>query len=186
MSLNIMIYSKSIDDSIKKRWLEELVKRGIECEIHPEFTFENQTGFLPFKCEILRKDIPLNNRILLSGFELDVIEYIQKEEIKKQSIFKRIFSKNKEYREEKNNNLMNSMKKELLFSISSQDSLEFILGMYSAAILTYLTGGILYDPQEDKYFDKENALDMADNAVNEYICSLKEIEWITHNFSEWQ
>jgi hypothetical protein len=179
MSYDINVYVKDINDSIINDWIEKLKDLNTISTIHPEFSFNDQSGFLPF--QVLLKDCPnelINEQELLTGFELYVSDFILEEP--KPSFWSRLLGK-------KNNetNILKEFSKELVFSISSQNSLEYRMAWYSAAIITKLTNGILYDPQVDKYYQPVTIIGYAKAIVKEYEDTLGTDDWIFHRFEGW-
>lgn len=71
------------------------------------------------------------------------------------------------------------------YVISSQDSMEFSLGMLSAAILSELLDGIVYDSQEGCYFTNESMYKYAKTIVKEDHKNLNENGWNLHDFHGW-
>ncbi|PHQ59062.1 MAG: hypothetical protein COC08_09285, partial [Maribacter sp.] len=71
MSLDLNVYIDKIDDQIIPKWIERMNEFDMECEIHPEFSFANHSGFLPFKIKLKNpSNKNLESRELISGFEL--------------------------------------------------------------------------------------------------------------------
>ena len=69
MSLDLNVYVEKIEDEIIPKWINRLNQFDMDCEIHPDFSFNDHSGFLPFKIKL--KD-PINkelaDKILISGF----------------------------------------------------------------------------------------------------------------------
>ena len=80
---------------------------------------------------------------------------------------------------------MQGMLYELVISITADNSLEFRLGWYDVAVLTMLTDGILYNPQEEAYFTKPTVLAAAERIVNEFEHCLESEDWRLHRFTSW-
>lgn len=63
---------------LRNQWPASLVKHGIQCEIHPEFSPDNWGGgFLPFKVDAIPHDLIDTDLVspAISGFEVDVNEH---------------------------------------------------------------------------------------------------------------
>ncbi|WKJ90769.1 hypothetical protein QZJ86_01130 [Methylomonas montana] len=76
MSLEMQVFAPSADDSLIPRWVERLNGLGMRCEIHPTFSFQTHTGFLPFKVEIEKPHHKeLLGRSFLTGFEFYMREF---------------------------------------------------------------------------------------------------------------
>jgi hypothetical protein len=48
MSLEIQTFVPAVDDALIPRWISRMAELGMQCEIYPEFSFADQSGFLPF------------------------------------------------------------------------------------------------------------------------------------------
>ncbi|GLX68016.1 hypothetical protein [Paenibacillus glycanilyticus] len=147
--------------------IEDMKKLNTEVEIHPDFSFENQSGFLPFK--LIVTDCPnesLNQRMLLSGFEMSI-------ETIKNTWIEKLFRTKKRY------------KQQLIISISSQDPFEMRLAWYWAAVITKRYQGLLIDEQEGDTYQGQEGIEIALQTVKEYEQSLSEENWKCHEFEEW-
>lgn len=76
MSLDYNVYVHQIDDAIIPKWIERMNRMGMECEIYPKFSFENHSGFLPFKIKVESLSNPdLVNKEFITGFEFYLSEF---------------------------------------------------------------------------------------------------------------
>ncbi len=57
MSYDLNLYIPVATNDIIDPWMQELKNLGMECEVHPEFRFEDHSGFLPFNVKVLKKFI---------------------------------------------------------------------------------------------------------------------------------
>lgn len=99
MGMTYNVFMSDIDDSKIPEWIGELNKLGMECNVHPEFSFKTQTGFLPFRIKIEKHTHEaLMNKEFLTGFEyyLDGFNLEEHTEYLKQSLFDRLLMKPKE------------------------------------------------------------------------------------------
>ena len=91
MSLDTYLYVEDIDDSFISLWLEKLNQLDMECEIHPDFSFGDASGFLPFKIKLHNSLHPeMLNKEFRTGFELDIDDFNldnELEEIKPKQTF---------------------------------------------------------------------------------------------------
>ena len=195
MGYELNLYLKKVDDSIISQWVGMLLDMGMRCEIHPDFSFDNQSGFLPFKIESANISIPNHDGIpFISGFELDIYDYtynLEKQQTDETLPFwKKVFGKRKgtETKDKAaavaEQKIRNSSK-ELVFRVSSQDVFEFPLSLYSAAIISSIEDGVIYDPQEDEYLDNINILEKVKSEVSTYYDSLLQNQWNYHKFDRW-
>lgn len=174
MSYDFNVYIKEVDDKFIKGWEDGFERFNMKCKVHPEFTFDNHEGFLPFKI-IMNKDFieGYEGEDLLSGFELYISDYkVSKDEL-----------------EEAEDNIvpiLKQAKKDILICISSHDSLEFRMGLISAAILSELCEGVVINNQSGEYYSKENIYDEIKKEIEEYEKNESEIGWELHPFEEWE
>ena len=86
MSMQICTFVPEVDDAVIPAWLERLEKAGMPCEIHPDFSFADQRGFLPFK---LRLTSPAHeewaDESYLTGFEFYMEDFDLAAEIDKRT-----------------------------------------------------------------------------------------------------
>ena len=69
MSLDITVYTRQLSDDLIPKIQRRLNDFEMTCEIHPEFSFAGQTGFLPFKFQLTNPPFEiLRNKALTSGF----------------------------------------------------------------------------------------------------------------------
>ncbi|MBP1989615.1 hypothetical protein [Paenibacillus eucommiae] len=139
MSYDLSVHLKGLNDNIIPEWLSEIRKFNMDVEINPGFSFNNHSGFLPFKVVIY--DCPnrsLNNIELTTGFELSV----RRIEVKGKmgTIFTKIFGKQQPLRSI--DKKIREADTEISFYIGSKDSFEFRMGWYSAAAIALLYDGV--------------------------------------------
>jgi len=60
MSYDLSVHLKGLNDSIIPEWLSQIRRFNMDVEVYPGFSFNNHSGFLPFKVVIY--DCP-NRRI---------------------------------------------------------------------------------------------------------------------------
>ena len=158
----MIVFSSEVDDKLIPQWLNELERHGMECEFHPDFSFTDQTGYLPIKLKILNPchDAWINKHFL-TGFEFYLDDFNLDTELKarqpKQSFWKSIFargepavtpfvSKDIDSKLEKYNTQMS-------FVWGSSDPFALRVATISAAILAKLTGGLCTYQFEEWYPD---------------------------------
>ncbi|MCY9593959.1 hypothetical protein [Paenibacillus chitinolyticus] len=182
MGFELSVQLKGLNDKIIPAWLAEIRKFNMDVDIYPNFSFNNHSGFLPFK--IVTYDCPnrsLNNIELLTGYELFVNRI--EESIKRQSLFTKLFSGQKQLSpiEKK----LSEADTEVIFKISARDSFEFRIGWYSAASLALLCDGVLTDLYEGVQLEGQEMIRRAHEVVLEDERLIKENEWRVHEFKEW-
>lgn len=79
MSYDLTVLVPNIQEININDWIKDMEKLNTKIEIHPEFSFKDHNGFLPFKVLVTDclKD-SLNSIYLLSGFELSVHDQVSK------------------------------------------------------------------------------------------------------------
>ncbi len=86
MGLTYAVYANELSDSLIPQWVEMMNPPGMICEIHPEFSFADHSGFLPFKLRLTQSaHKALIGIDFLTGFEFysdpfnldDEIEHIR-------------------------------------------------------------------------------------------------------------
>lgn len=182
MSYDLSVNLKGLNDSIIPEWLSEIRKLNMNVEVHPDFSFKNHSGFLPFKVVIY--DCPnrsLNNIELITGFEL-VISPLEKSG-KNGSFFSKLFSKQKPISaiEKK----LRDADTEISFYISAQESFEFRMGWYSAATLAFLCNGVLTDLQEGIQLEGKQLITHATEVVLADEKMIEKDDWRVNEFKEW-
>lgn len=184
MSYDLNLYIKSIDDSIIPKWKESLKEFGIIADIHPDFSFKDHGGFLPFKIKIDNPNFAPQYE-LISGFELSINDVSQEELL--------------DYIDEGielPQNIQNDCK-DLFFAVRYlfrsfetrdyyPDPLEFRIAWASASILCNLLDGVLSNPQVGggTYLAKD-AKSIAKSEIQNLTDKLKKEEWEFHKFEGW-
>ncbi len=84
MSLDIAVYTRHLSDDLIPKIQKRLNDFEMTCEIHPKFSFSDQTGFLPFKFQLTNPPFEkLRDKVLMSGFELYIDDFDFEQEKKK-------------------------------------------------------------------------------------------------------
>lgn len=193
MSLELRIYTEEINDNIIPAWIGKMNEAGMSCQIHPDFSFATQSGFLPFKIKL---DNPLNRQLigkdLLSGFEMyietfDILK--EKEKLKPQKTFlQKLFRAQEQSVYFVDANIDQKLKecnKLIIIIWGSADSLELRIALLSAAIITRLTNGICNYPADGIWYDNYRIIDEAMTEILNYEKSLKDDDWKVHEFEKW-
>lgn len=191
MSLDMYVFVKDIDDLIIPKWLEELNKLSMTCEIHPDFSFKDQSGFLPFKINVSENSHEeLMNISCLSGFELDVDNFILSEHTKpkKQSLIDKLFKRPVETRYFANPEMdikLEKYKKIIYFNWGSSDTFELRMAVLGSATLAKITDGICWYPADDLWYNNDTIIEDAVKEVSDYEKSLKPEEINIQKFEKW-
>ena len=193
MSLNINIYTNYLSDSLIPNIIKRLNDYEMFVEVHPDFSFNNQTGFLPFKFKLTKPHLDiLNDKVLKSGFELDVDNFDFKTEIKNlkptQSVFAKLIGKTKSEAPLLSSDIESRLKdcnKVVTFVWGSADSFELRFAWLTSSILTELTNGVCFYQADNIWYGKENIVDKAFQEIINYENTLTEKDIVFHEFTEW-
>jgi len=99
MSLDLNVYVEKINDQIIPMWMEAMNQFDMKCEIHPDFSFNDHSGFLPFKVKLNNpNNSELKGQELISGFEFYKETFSFEKELKqvqpKRTIIQSVFQRN--------------------------------------------------------------------------------------------
>ena len=193
MSLEIKVYCKELSDDLIPKIVERLNNYDMVVEVHPDFSFKDQTGFLPFKFRLTNPPLPiLKDKELKSGFELYIEDFDIQTEInqltRKPKLSGRIFGKKPEGISFANPEIdahLRDCKKLLIFSWGSADSFEFRFAALTSAIITELTNGICTYPADDIWFANKTIIDNTCKDVKNYEQTLNKENIRFHLFDGW-
>ncbi len=193
MSLEMNTFVKSIDDSIVPQWLSAFEVLGMKCEIHPEFSFADQTGFLPFKLSLsspAHKE--WEGKSFLTGFEFDISDFDLNMELEKlnpkPSALKKWFGKPEPYKRFANSSIDSKLancRKIIHFVWGSADTFELRMASVSSAILAELTDGICAYPADDEWYENVDLAEKMAAEAHDFESSLKPGELRVHEFDAW-
>ncbi len=194
MSLEIIVYTKNLSDDLIAEIQKRLNKFEMECEIHPDFSFTDQSGFLPFKFQLENPPFEiLRNRILLSGFELFVRKLDFQEEKRRRNDRKGLITKligiaipDKTLVNNEIDQRIKECNNVVSFVWHSVDSFEMRLASLTSAIVTELTNGICTYLPGDIWYDTNGIVENTWNEIRKYETELlKESNLKFHDFEKW-
>jgi len=193
MSLDLNVYVESIDDQIIPKWMERMNEFEMDCEIHPDFSFTDHRGFLPFKIKLTNPtNRDLEGRELISGFEFYMKEFDFQKEIgqnqAKQTLFQKLLGKTADRGDYVNPEIDARLQKcrwVLVFNWGSHNSLELRMSSLSSAIIAELTDGVCCYRADDVWYNNESIVENAFRESLEFENSLKPSEWKVHEFEGW-
>lgn len=191
--LELCVYLKSVSDDGIRKWEERFQDAKMKVNIHPDFSFSNQFGFLPFKIHFDEPDISLlKDKDWISGFEMYIDDFnfedIKKRGAAKKSFLKSLFSLSKDefvFVNKEVDSILSECKKQITLRWGTLDTLEFRMAFLSAAILPEIFGGVCYDPQEDRWDYGEGLFEKFLSEVNSFESDIKPIRWKLHEFEKW-
>lgn len=191
MSSNITVYTRHLSDNLIPEMRARLNGFEMVCEIHPEFSFHDQKGFLLFKFQLTNPPFDvLRDKVLASGFELFVDTFDIKEEKnnRKHGLITRLFHKKQENEYLVSHEIdgrLRDCKYAVTFIWHPVDSFGFRFASLTSAILTELTSGVCTYSQAIWYIN-ENLVENVWNEVKQYETSLlKEKSLKYYLFEGW-
>ena len=163
MSLEIKVYMKEVSDDLIPQIVSRLNDFEMTCEIDPNFSFKDKTGFLPFKFRLLNSPFDvLKNKNLLSGFELYVSHFNFEEVIAElNEDFLDELSETPSFATLEIEEKLKDCRKELTFVWNIADSFEFRFASLTSAILTKLADGVCCYPADDIWYDNTKIVEDA-------------------------
>lgn len=184
-----------IDDTVIPKWIERMNQMGMECEIYPGFSFENHSGFLPFKIRIENPKNPnLVNKEFITGFEFYLDEFSLEDELEslkpQKTFFQKVFKNDQEEKavfiSEEIDVRLKRCKKVMNFNWGAADTFELRMASLSSAILSELTDGVCCYAADDIWYDNATIVKDAYKEVVEYENSISLRDWEVHPFEGWQ
>ena len=193
MSLDLNVYCKELSDDLIPKIVKRLNQYEMIVEIHPDFSFTNQTGFLPFKFRLT--DPPaeiLKEKDLVSGFELYIDDFdllSTKQALKpKLGFFDKLFGKKEHevpFASPEIEKRLSDCQQLVSFIWHVGDSFELRFASLTSAILTELTDGVCCYPADNIWYDNRNIVEDAFTELKEYEKSLKQEDIKFHEFEKW-
>ena len=192
MSLNINVFLEEPDDSIIPIWIDELNKLGMDCKIHPDFSFNDHTGFLPFKIKVnSNSHEDLMHKEYLTGFEFYMDDFVLSDNVeppKNRSLIDKLLNKPIEtsyfVSPEIDEKLM-SFNKVITFNWGSSDTFELRMALLASATLTKIANGVCCYPADNIWYNTETVVENSLKEVSDYEKSLKPSEFKLHKFEKW-
>ena len=193
MSLEMQVFVPGVDDSLIPKWVSRLNSLDMKCEIHPEFSFSSQSGFLPFKVELTKSchDQLLGNEYL-TGFEFFLGDFDLAKELEaitpKPSILDRLKGKKFEpvfLVSPEIDPRLAPCKKVISCVWGSAATLEFRMATLSAAILAELTDGVFSYPADNLWYTESGEVEKALKEAEAYEASIKPRHLKLHKFEQW-
>lgn len=166
MSLEMIVFANDVEDKLIPLWINEFEQLGMICELHPEFSFGGQTGFLPIKLKLLK---PCHDdwidKYFLTGFEFYLHDFDLSEELRarqpKQPFWNPFFGKGNTvttpFISSEIDAQLEQYNKMISLIWGGSDPFELRIATTSAAILAKLTGGLCTYQYEEWYKDPEEA-----------------------------
>ena len=194
MSLDITVYTRQLSDDLIPKIQKRLNDFEMTCEIHPEFSFADQTGFLPFKFQLTNPPFEiLRNKILTTGFELYIEDFdfeLEKSKVQpKPSLMDKLTGKKLPGRplvSEEIDKRLRDCKKVVSFVWHVTDSFELRFASLVSAILTELTNGVCTYPADNIWYDNEGFVETTWQEMKDYETNLlKERDLKFHEFEKW-
>jgi hypothetical protein len=194
MALEIETYFSNIDDNIIEPWLSRLLDLGMRCELHPDFSFKTQSGYLPIKLRNLRPTREeFKGKDFLSGFEFYLDEFnivsIPFQRVEPRKGLSSFFVKRPSlatFRISPDiDQKLETCKFKLTFRFSPADVFELRLADLSSIIIAELTNGIRYLPSDGEWMTNIDFAQTSLESIEEFERSLSEGGYQSHLFEGW-
>ncbi|GAB3965623.1 hypothetical protein GCM10028806_05140 [Spirosoma terrae] len=192
MSLTISVYTQFLSDDLIPKIVKRLNDFDMSVEGYPNFSFQEEQGFLPFKFSLTDTHLnSLKGKVLKSGFELYVDNFdLQSEKQKlvpKPTFFQKLLGRKGSemaFAEPEIEDLLTDCKKVVSCVFNAEDSFEFRFACLTGAVLAKLTGGV-YRSSDDIWYTGKDITEEVYKEVKEYEQSLTEVTVQFHEFAQW-
>ena len=188
MSMDYYVYLKSLDNFFAEECKKFFLNYDMKADIYPDFDINTQSGFLPFKLELLADDAPLKGKELLTGFEFYLDDYDYETELKElqprglKALFKKVKYVYNETIDEK--------VKQCKYQISlccGPAAFEVSAALIFAAYLVKNCGGAFYETQINQFIlDPEHESFGYFTSVKELNDYYQSAECEVHLFEKWE
>ena len=205
--MDLNIYTKDISIDLIPRIKKRFKDFKMDIEFHPNFKFDQKkdVGFLPIKLNVdsgFSKQYDKIDFEILTGFEIYFNNYDYEEELsenkkyetlpEKKSFFSNLFGKKKtEFSEnyfiadEELDKLLKFCDKDIFINFKSHNKSELRVSLLFAAFLAELTNGIIFDPQNGRYLNGQQAIETFILEIEDYENSFSENEFKVNKFEKW-
>lgn len=194
MSLDIIVYARQVNDDLIPKIVKRLNEFEMICEIHPEFSFNTQDGFLPFKFKLTNPQFEiLKDKWLLSGFEIYIDEFDFHKELMnvqpKLSFWNKLIN-NKTAQKPLVNDIIDARLKDCNKSITfiwhGAESFDQRFVTLTSAILTELVNGVCTYPADDIWYENNGFVESTWAEIKDYEnTSLNEKNLKFIEFEKW-
>ena len=195
MSLEITVYANQLSDDYIPRIIARLNDFEMVCEVHPDFSFSGQTGFVPFKYRLTNPPFEiLRDKELMTGFEMYINDFDyerERTELKPtRSFIGRLLGKKQADQplfDSEIDKRVKDCKKAISFVWHVADSFELRFASLTSAILTELTDGVCTYPADNIWYENENLVEKTWQEINHFETTLlKERDLKFHAFEGWR
>ena len=170
MSMEFHVHLNVISDDIIPAIIDELNKFEMACEVHPDFLFSTQSGFLPFKFRLSEPRLAiLKDKDLMTGFELYIEDFDPEEA---------------DWFSPEDLTRLKQFHKTVTIRFSAFDSFQLRFADLTSAVIAKLTGGPRsFD--EDVVYDTATIVDDAWEGIKNWENSIADADWRYHEFDGW-
>ncbi|WP_290237454.1 hypothetical protein [Pedobacter aquatilis] len=206
--MDINIYTKGFSADLIPKIKKRFADFHMDIEFHPEFKFDEQTdtGFLPIKLKVRPGHSKQYDNIdyeIMTGFELLFSDFNFDEELKNaqqqaaptesKSFLSKLFGGSKSVNQTEEtfvadkdlDKLLKLCKKDVMLNWKSWNKSELRISLFFAAILAELTDGVIYDPQNGRYLNGQQALHTFPLEIDDYEQSFVTDEFMVDKFEGW-
>ncbi len=184
--LETLTFLRSVDDTLVVPWLEKLSDLGMDCELHPAFSFSSQRGFLPIRLGLRRpvRGLPTSTTYL-TGFEFYLSDFELKTQFPTRAGGLSRFFGRKFRVSSSVDPILTRCTKQLTFRWGSADVFELRMASLSSLILAELGGGIRYYPADLIWYERGEAIAEELRDIEEYEAGRSDEDIQRHIFNGW-
>ena len=211
MGMDLNIYTCSLSPDLIPKIQKRFADYNMSVEFHPDFKFSEQsdTGFLPIKLKVHKaktRHYDLFESEVYTGFEIYFDKYNYEVELKslhyvntspgKKSFFSKLFGTNKAASEtvlsanvfvgdKETDEILKHCTNDTLINWAPSHTSEMRISLFFAAFLAEQAGGIIYDPQNERYLNPQQALETFPMEIEEFEQSVSTEDFVLDKFEEW-
>jgi hypothetical protein len=195
MSLELTVYTKELSDNLIPKIEKRLNDFEMDCQIHPDFSFADHSGFLPFKFRLKNPPFEvLKDKYLMSGMEVYIDDFDFEKELNesqpKLTFIQKITGKKNPIQPFVNPDIDNKLKdcrKSITFVWHVADSFELRFASLTSAILSEMTNGVCTYHADDIWYDNDGFVIQTWADIKDYETNvLKEKDLKFHEFEKWE
>ncbi|PWU01916.1 MAG: hypothetical protein C5B52_06515 [Bacteroidetes bacterium] len=211
MGMDLNIYTQPLSSDLIPKIKKRFADYKMDVEFHPDFKFneEADTGFLPIKLKVLQaktRHYDLFESEVYTGFEIYFDKYNYQEDLKslhqvsviteKKSFLRKLFGPKKVSAEsikdpevfvgdKQTDDILKHCTNDTLINWVPSHTSELRVSLFFAAFLAEQAGGIIYDPQNERYLTPRQALEIFPNEIEEFELSVSTEDFVLDRFEEW-
>lgn len=183
--MDYTVYLSHGDCFAAKSFEEYCAALGLHTELHPDFSLQNASGFVPVRLQDIRLADRDGNSDFLSGFECYVSEYSYAPPDCPRKRFFHMLQRKKEKQENPFEKAIQACTLQVDISCLG-DPVEVLLAYLMGAYFAKYCGGVFDDPQTGQFFTEHAQLEAeVSEMLEELIRQRNTGTLVTHPFSHW-